>query len=312
MCLGTAAGAVACGRSGEGRWLSHLEIAPHIIRISEHESARVSFIVRDRRYAAAGFARVAVPGLRSIQVFAVAGEGRGDSARRYFMWREATPGYKVAIWDGTLVRRDRPPLTGAYRVSISVTDERGRREEVSRHVWLLNWGRRPVLPRTQSGLALRSLEFDGTHAILTDGAGNAIRVRAISGLKPNNPYNPRHVDYTRPQYQLISERGPIPAGDYSIGKNDVQQPDVRDDELVFPTWATVREWGPMRVMLNPRKDWARARNGFFFHLDTDDDGTAGCIGVSPGDEGKFNQMMSLIAWMPNDSLPVTVRYRLTR
>ena len=38
------------------------------------------------------------------------------------------------------------------------------------------------------------------------------------------------------------------------------------------------------------------------------DGTAGCIGIQPEDEGKFNQMMSVIALMEGDSLPVTVRY----
>jgi hypothetical protein len=191
-----------------------------------------------------------------------------------------------------------------------VTDQRGYTEQASRRLLLLNWVRRVVLPRTQSGLALRSLEFDGSHAILTDEGGNAIRVRAVSGLKPNNPHNPRRVDYTRPEYQWTSWRGPIPAGEYFIRKNDVQQPDVREDELVFPTWATVREWGPMRVRLNP--DAVGGRSSFFFHLDTDDDGTAGCIGVRPDDEGKFNQMMALIAWMPNEMVPVTVRYPPSR
>ncbi len=302
-----AIGVVGCGRKVEGRWISQLEIAPRLIRIPEHESARISFVVRDRGAAAAGFARVAVPRLRSIEAYAAPDGWRVGSARRYFVWRNPVPGYKVGIWDGTLVgQRSRPPATGPYRIWVSVTDERGYTEQAFRHVLVLNRSQRTVLPRTQSGLALRSLEFDGAHAVLTDQAGNAIRVRAVSGLKPNNPQNPRHVDYTQPLYQRTSGRGPIPAGEYFIRKNDVQQPDVRRGELLFPTGVPLDDWGPMRVMLHPYE--IGDRGGFFFHLDASDDGTAGCVGVHPTDEGTFNQLMALIAWMPNETLQVTVRY----
>jgi poly-gamma-glutamate capsule biosynthesis protein CapA/YwtB (metallophosphatase superfamily) len=302
-----ALGMVGCGRKGEGRWISQLEIAPRLVLIQQHESTRISFVIRDRGAAAAGFARIAVPRLRSVEAYAAAVGWRLGGARRDFVWRAPVPGYRLAVWDGTLVgQRNQPPATGLYRIRVSVTDERGYTEQASRHILVLNPGQRAVLPRTQSGLALRSLEFDGTHAVLTDQAGNGIRVRAVSGLKPNNPINPRHVDYTQPVHQWTSERGPIPAGEYFIRKNDVQQPDVRSGQLLYPTGFPLADWGPMRVLLHPFE--IGDRGDFFFHLDSSADGTAGCIGVHPSEEGRFNQMMALIAWMPNDTLKVTVRY----
>ncbi len=131
-------------------------------------------------------------------------------------------------------------------------------------------------------------------------------MRAVSGLKANNPYNPSGVDYTAPAHQWEVDRGPIPAGRYFIRKNQVQQPEITYGQLLFPSLDAVARWGPMRVMLRPRV--VGNRRDFFLHLDADGDGTAGCIGVHPSDEGEFNQIMALIAWMPNDSLPVIVNY----
>jgi len=51
----------------------------------------------------------------------------------------------------------------------------------------------------------------------------------------------------------------------------------------------------------------RGRSEFFLHLDVTNDGTAGCIGIRSSEEGKFNQMMSLISLNDAD-LPVNVTY----
>ncbi len=79
--------------------------------------------------------------------------------------------------------------------------------------------------------------------------------------------------------------------------------------MQYTTGGTLQQWGPIRVPLHPAEP--RARFGFFLHLDPDDDGTAGCIGVDPAHEGRFNQMMSLLSWMAQDSVPVVVDYGST-
>jgi L,D-peptidoglycan transpeptidase YkuD (ErfK/YbiS/YcfS/YnhG family) len=92
----------------------------------------------------------------------------------------------------------------------------------------------------------------------------------------------------------------------------VQFPDVRKGKLRFSTGGTVENWGPIRAPLYPTSvtnpTTGKSRSGFFLHLDVKKDGTAGCIGVPPESEGKFNQIMALIHHMPNKELPVTVEY----
>ncbi len=188
-----------------------------------------------------------------------------------------------------------------------VSDSRGLRQSVATTVRVSNGAERTVLPRTQSGLGLEYLTFDGSTLSLFDRGDNEIRVRAVSGLRPNNPTNPTNADFTDPAYQAIPDRGPIPAGVYYIAKDQVQFPDVWGADLRYPTGGTLDQWGPIRVPL--RATEVRARTDFLLHLDPADDGTAGCIGVHPDDEGRFNQIMALLSWMPNDSIPVLVDYR---
>ena len=296
----------ACQPRSDGNWIVGLEMSPSRLRIHQGEAARITFTVRDRRAAAAGFSRAVHPELRSVEV-AVTRVGRIGGARRSFAWSNPSPGQKVAIWDGTLEgERHRPPASGWYRVRVQTADDAGWTQQVSRRFRIVNDSRKPVLPRTRSGLMLRSLEFNGTRATLTDEAGNTISVRAASGLKADHPGNPTGIDYTHPRHQWVTDRGPIPGGVYFVLRDQVQFPDFRGGELRYATAGTFEQWGPMRVMLHPAV--VGPRFAFFLHLDPRADGTAGCIGVHPADEGRFNQMMSLIAWMPNDSLRVIVNY----
>ena len=304
-----AAALLACDGRGEGPWISAFEVSPSVIDIDRGESARISFVIRDRRAAAAGFARASGPVVESIESYVTF--ERSGHRQRTFLWSEPKPGYKVAIWDGTFADgRGRPPATGSYRVWVVVTDESGHSERFSRKIEVVNPDRAPVLPRTNSGRALRALAFDGVRAVLVDGGGDSVHVRAISGLLPHNPENNYRLDYTRPVYQAIPDRGPIPEGEYFILKNAVQYPDVVDGMSIYPSGAEAERWGPLRARLLPVKPGNR--DDFFLHLDISGDGTAGCIGVHPEDEAKFNQMMALIHWMTNDTLKVTVDYPETR
>ncbi len=299
--------AVACADSaGVGEWVTDLQVQPQPSRVDEGEAVRITFLVRDRRSRAAGFSRSVAPTIRSIEVVVSRRRALGGE-RRTFVWTDPTPGHKVAIWDGTFEgQRNRPPESGRYRVRARVTDSSGRRQTVSGSVRLSNAAGRSVLPRTHSGLGLALLRFDGETVSLLDRGGNEIRVRAVSGLRADNPENETGIDYTHPRYQSITDRGPIPQGLYYVLKDQVQFPDVRNGELQYTTGGTLEQWGPIRVPMHPAE--AHTRFGFFLHLDPADDGTAGCIGVHPADEGRFNQMMSLLSWMPQDSVPFVVDY----
>jgi hypothetical protein len=283
------------GRSTSGlRSIRNFQVTPAVIRISDHEAARINFIVRGRP--------------RAIGCMILSDEQREGTSIREFLFRSPTPGYKSAIWDGTFVgSRNQPAEPGTYRVRVTVIDENGRMEEVFEQILVENPDGNTVLPRTNSGLALQSLRFDGRQATLTDQGGNAITVRAVSGLRPHHRLNPQRIDYTEAQYQWEPNRGPLPAGTYHIARNQVQRPDVgRRGQLRYATGGSAEAWGAMRIPLSPGT--VGNRHSFFLHLDTTNDGTAGCIGVHPADEGKFNQIMSLIMWMTNDQLPVIVDY----
>ena len=280
------------------RLISDLKVKPSVIRVHEHESVRISFILP--------------AAMQTVSCFVMEDEQKEGTAARFFTI-SPTAGYHSIIWDGTFDgMRNRPPVTGVYRVRLWVTDLKGQRESLVIPIKVLNPHRKTVLPRTQSGLALQSLTFNGSLAVLTDAGGNTIRVRAISGLKPKHHRNKEGLDYTKPIHQSVPDRGPLPAGLYVIRKHTVQQPVLTKlrgrstKVLAYPTGGLASTWGPFRVPLNPFQ--VGNRSGFFVHLDVTNDGTAGCIGVHPDDEGKFNQIMSLIALMPNDELPVTVKY----
>jgi hypothetical protein len=287
------------GRSTQGlRMISDFQITPPVIRVEEGEATRISFVLKKRA--------------RDISWFILSHEGGGDVAtsHRLFTVSDLEPGYKYAVWDGTFIgSRNRPPESGTYRVNLWVTDEAGRTERVFDQIRVENPAEETVLPRVASGLALKSLTFDGAVAVLTDERGNEIRARAVSGLRPNNPRNRRHLDYTQSRYQGEQNMGPIPEGSYIIHGNQVQHPEMKRDRLQYsPTGASARAWGPFRAELHPDSGTdTKGRSEFFLHLDVTADGTAGCIGIQPGDEGKFNQIMSLISLSGGD-LPVTVNY----
>jgi hypothetical protein len=298
-------------RSTKGlKLISRFNISPAVIRVHENEAVRISFIVSDD--------------ISSIDCSILSPEKQGPEApppNYRFFKMQPIPGYHFVIWDGTFTGSgNKPPVTGTYRIRIKTKDKRGREEEIFDQISVLNPHKKTVLPRTGSGLALDSLHFDGAHAVLTDVKGNKIRVRAVSGLKLNHRLNPGKVDFTKSNFQWEEDKGPlpeskdVPGGKYIIRKNSVQHPVVKDGALRYPSGdkrgGTVEAWGAIRVPLHPFTitKGSKIRNEFFVHIDTKNDGTAGCIGVHPDDAGKFNQIMSLIALMPNDELPVIVEY----
>jgi hypothetical protein len=283
----------AAGRSTQGkRLVADFQIRPPVIRVHEGEAARISFVLREPA--------------QSITWFILSDENREGTSHRFFNVANTGPGYKVAIWNGTFEgSRNQPPQSGTYRVHLWVTGRDGRTERLFDQIRVENPQDLVVHPRTGSGYALQSLRFDGSHAVLTDSNGNAIRMRAVSGLKPHHRLNPGRVDYTQSRHQWVKDRGPIPEGDYTIRQSSVQRPERERGALRYPRGATARAWGPYRVPLYPLQ--RGNREGFFVHLDVTNDGTAGCIGIHPGDEGKFNNMMSLLSLMDQD-LPVTVSY----
>ena len=77
-----------------------------------------------------------------------------------------------------------------------------------------------------------------------------------------------------------------------------QQPNAGAAGTKYPSGGTAAKWGPMRIQILPNK--VKNRSEFFLHMDVTNDGTAGCIGVPPGEIGKFNQIMSLIATNKSD------------
>jgi hypothetical protein len=299
----------AAGRSTRGlRILSDFQVSPPVIRVHEGEATRISFVLRRP--------------VRSLSVeiwqYEASSEER-PGGWHFPTWRNPQPGYQDTFWDGTWDgMRNRPPASGTYRVYVRVTDQQGRSERVFDQIRVENPQGRTVLPRNGSGYDLAALRFDGAQAVLTDTDGNAIRMRAVSGLRRNNPRSGGR-DWTGRQYQWRRGLGPLPERTYQIARNGVQQPVLLRTgrgvaALRYPTGGTVARWGPRRAPLSPNRvvgPRGQVRTEFFLHLDVTNDGTAGCIGVHPADEGKFNQVMSLISRMRNrtGTVPVIVRYR---
>ena len=275
------------------RMLSNFSVSPRVIRVHEGESARISFVVRGDR-------------IRSISGHVLSRERTEGTSYRFFNWSRPESGYKVAIWDGTFSgSRNRPPQTGTYRVRISVRDAIGT-ESVSDQIRVLNPRDETVLPRTQSGLGLRNLVFNGRQAILTDERNNTIEVNASSGMKANHPRNRQRINYTQARYQWTAGIGPIPEGNYSIHKNSVQRPELQAGSSRFSSRATVQNSGHFRVPLHPSR--LRNRSDFYFLLDRRGHGTVASIGVHRNNEGGFNQIMALLTHMRRDSLPVQISY----
>ena len=283
--------------------LSRMTIVPRKIRIHKGESARISFNLRRKA--------------RSISWYILESEGSGDltgrMAIRQFKTSNNNPGYKYAYWNGTFTgSRNRPPETRTYRVRLTVKDTKGRSEGVADQIRVENPRNQVVHPRHGSGYPLLLLTFDGKKAVLSDDQGNQITARAVSGLRRRHRRNRRRIDYTKSRYQWTPNRGPIPEGKYTMASGQVQQPALIRGRLRYPAsrGATASVWGIGRIALRPySRPGPRGvtRSAFFFHLDVKNDGTAGCIGIHPGDVGKFNSMISLIRRM-GGKLTVIVRY----
>jgi hypothetical protein len=301
----------AARRSTRGlRILSDFKVSPPVIRVHEGEATRISFVLRRPVRAL------------SVEIWEYETSSEERPGGYHFpTWTNPLPGYQDTFWDGTWDgMRNRPPATGTYRVRLEVTDHHGRSERVFDQIRVENPRRRTVLPRNGSGFDLAALRFDGAHAVLTDTGGNAIRMRAVSGLRRSNPKSGGR-DWTDPRHQWRRKRGPLPERSYRIARNSVQQPTLLRTSgssmvLAYPTGGTVTRWGPRRAPLSPSRvvrpgTPKQIRSEFFLHLDVSNDGTAGCIGIHSADEGKFNQMMSLISRMRNitGAVPVIVRYR---
>lgn len=282
---------------------SRMSIVPRTIRVHEGETTRISFILRRRS--------------RSISWYILASESSGELTGRMgirvFRTTNNDPGYKYAYWDGTFPGlRSTPPETRTYRVRLTVTDLSGRSEGIADQIRVENPRSQVVHPRHDSGYALVSLAFNGRQAILSDDHGNRIVARAVSGLRQSHRRNPTDIDYTSPRYQWVPNRGPIPEGTYTVRPGQVQQPQLRSGQLGYASirGATARVWGIGRIALRPYSKTnpnGITRSGFYLHIDVNNDGTAGCIGIHPSDVGKFNSMMSLMRRMPG-TLNVIVRY----
>jgi hypothetical protein len=277
--------------------ITNFEVTPRTIHTDHGEAARISFD--------------AAPSAESVSAFLIRYEFTSERPDARFFTFGQHGGHKVAVWDGTFTGgRREPPQPGTYRVRVSVADRDGNQEERVEQIIVKNDTATTVLPRTESGLKLSSLRFDGHRAVLRDSGGNEISAQAVSGLRANNPHNIEHKDFTGPSHQDDGNRGPIPVGRYHILGGAAQMPEIVRGKLKYPSGATPTGWGPFRVPLlpdDPSKTFGRSE--FFFHLDLKDDGTAGCIGISPKDEAKFNQMMALMLRIPpGERLTVEVAY----
>jgi len=273
------------GRSTKGKTLiSDFKVTPPVFKVDEGEAARISFVLGDD--------------VKSLDATIMHPK---DEITTYFrdFGIKPTPGFHQAIWDGTFQGTgNRPPQTGTYRLDVSVSDGAGKTERVSERIRVENPNDETVLPRAGSGREISTLHFDGKQFTLTDSGGDSIEVPSTSGMKLNNPRNLEKEDFTDPKHQWVQNRGPIPAGHYHVKGGAYQVPDADKKGATYASGGTAAKWGPMRVQIEPNV--VKNRSEFFIHMDVTNDGTAGCIGIPTGHEGKFNQMMSLIATSKKD------------
>jgi hypothetical protein len=272
------------GRSTKGhKLISDFKTVPPVIRVNEHESARVSFVAHGKP--------------KHIEAHIFEDPDREGTSFRFFNM-QPTAGLHQLIWDGTFEGKAKsPPEPGVYRLELTVIDEDGKTERMFEQIRVENPDGDKVLPRVNSGLTF-TLTFDGKILILTDQQGNMIEVPTVSGLKPNNRKNKDGIDYTDPQYEWEEGKGPIPHGNYTIKPSQFQLPDADKEGHKYASGGTAAHWGPMRAHIEP--DPVKNRSQFFMHMDVTDDGTAGCIGFPTSQEAKFNQIMSLIATSKSD------------
>jgi hypothetical protein len=272
------------GRSTKGhKLISDFKTVPPVIRVAEHESARISFVAHGKP--------------KHIEAHIFEDPDRDGTSFRFFNM-QPTAGLHQMIWDGTFEGKAKsPPEPGVYRLELTVIDEDGKTERMFEQIRVENPDGDKVLPRVNSGLTF-TLTFDGKVLILTDQQGNTIEVPTVSGLKPNNRKNKDGIDYTDPKYEWEEGKGPIPHGNYTIKPSQFQLPDADKEGHKYASGGTAAHWGPMRAHIEP--DPVKNRSQFFMHMDVTDDGTAGCIGFPTSQEAKFNQIMSLIATSKSD------------
>jgi hypothetical protein len=285
-------------RSTKGKTLvSDFKVTPPVIRVGEGEAARISFVLGDK-----------VKNVTAMIIVHERDPGDDREADRTWMRTfrvDPKPGYHQAIWDGTFKgMANEPPKTGTYTLEITVDGEK-HQERLIERIRVENPDEETVLPRLESGREISTFTFDGHILTLTDSGGDTIESPATSGMKPHNPRNPEKKDYTDPKHQWVANRGPIPAGMYVLKPGHYQVPDADKKGETYTSGGTAAKWGPMRVQIEPNV--VKNRSEFFLHMDVMNDGTAGCIGIPPAYEGKFNQMMSLIA-RSNKDIKLSVSY----
>ena len=210
-------------------------------------------------------------------------------------------------------------------MNLVVTDNRGRTDSL--------WALIRVENKAESlsvGLLpnIKQMKFNGQQLTVEDTNGNTMNLQAVSGIKESHKsfkkckrkyiglYRGGKPDFTKRKFQWAVDCGPLPEGEYTIHVSNVEPPKTtrrgrkEHPRLGREKAASVRVWGPWRFRLSPnvRKKNDVIRSGFFVHLDKGSDGTAGCIGVQPKDEGKLNMLFSLIRRMKGGNIKVTVKY----
>jgi len=160
----------------------------------------------------------------------------------------------------------------------------------------------PVADKTK----VTEIRFDGKKIEITAtcspeiiASGNCIKTAAaLSGLTAHHSLNSKGIDYTKPEHQDKSNKGPIPAGTYTLNPSNVEE-------------APSAAWGNWRVYLDPGTIskigymFGLSRGGFFLHGDHAKDGTAGCIGIQ--DPAKEDKIFTMIK-QTKTSIKVVVSY----
>lgn len=149
---------------------------------------------------------------------------------------------------------------------------------------------------------ITQINFDGAEVKVS--GNKSATYKAISGLMPH-PKDTKGVDYTRPEYQNVPDKGPIPEGSYYLDSAEVES----NPPGKFNTAA----WGKYRTRLHETLGtniWRRAiterTGGFYLHQDANHNGTAGCVGVwNTEDNAAIHAMIKATS----AQIPVYVKYK---
>lgn len=146
------------------------------------------------------------------------------------------------------------------------------------------------------------IDFDGAE-VKVSGQKSAT-YKAVSGLMPPTK-DPKEIDYTRPEYQNIPDKGPIPEGSYYLDPAEV--------ESNPPGKFNKAAWGQYRTRLHETLStniWRRATTertgGFYLHQDANHNGTAGCVGLW---NTKDNAAIHAMIKATSAQIPVYVKYK---